>query len=330
MTDNLSDGLNNDLCIDSNNDFLAKCRSINPSAEIDRNKNLETIKEALKIRLLQEEEQLAMLRNRRIKRPAIATALVAAATMMLSVAAYAAVPTIWRYFDTRVVTGEEFVNSFAIGEFDLPDGTTSTGGGIDIDRAALEAAGGGVVIVEVEGEEMIALDELHFDNLDEGLALLKLDNVLIPRDLPEGFAFSRLTFPVNPIYHQYAWGHLPTGENAHVFFSNNEGDVIQMMIAAMCDFHSLAVACDQQGLVINDKSAVLSGIPLSDEQLAAMEGVTIFDGYLFEERPRSVMATRNDGKPHLVVEYNGIVYSFSAESHNVTPWDLVRMAMSMR
>jgi len=307
----------------NNDDFLAKCRSINPAAEVDRNKNLE----AIKIRLMKEEQSI--MKNRRI-RPAIAAALLAG-VMMLSVAAYAAVPAVWRYWDTRVVTGEEFVNYFIIAEFDLPDGTTSVASGIDIDREALTAAGGGVIIVEVEGAEMVFLDELHLDSIDEGIALLELDNVLRPSYLPEGFSFSRFTFPVNPNNHAYSWGDLPTAKTARIYFTNETGNIIAMQIGAMHEYVTLGTSDYHQAFYVDGMQAVLSGGFLSDEQLAAFGGVTLFDGYVFDEsRPQSILAGRNDGLPHLVVTYNGVVYGISTDSPYVTAYDLVMMVQSMQ
>lgn len=270
-----------------------------------------------------------MLGNKKIIRPAIAAALLAG-VMLLSVVAYATAPMVWRYFDTRVVQGEEFVTGFYVVEFELPDGTISQGSGINIDREALEAAGGGAIIVEVEGEEWVILDELHLGNLKDGLALLQLDNVLVPGYLPKGFSFSRFTFPVNPNNHQFTWGDMRADELARIYFNNENGDVITFQIGAMLDNVTLGIANDQQGLEINGKSAVLSGILLNGGQLDALEGVTQFDGYVFDDSPWSILAARNDGRPHLIISHNGIAYSISTDSQYLTGYDLVRMALSMK
>ena len=309
----------------NNEDFLAKCRSIDPSAEVDRGKNLD----AIKTRLKKEEEQNIMSKNKKFRRPAVAAALLAG-LLSLSIAVYAAAPAIWRYFDTRVVQGEEFVNNFFMGEIDMPDGTTSVGIGVDIDREALEAAGGGAVIVEVDGKEWVVLDELYFDNLEDGMALLQLDNALIPRYLPEGFSFSRFIFPVNPNNHQYSLGNLPAAESARVYFSNAYGDEIRLQIGNMPDDHTLGVLDGQQGLIINSMSAVLSNSALNADQLAALENITIFEGEVFDESPFSVSGTNRLGTPQLSVMHNGIAYVFFTESQNVTACDLVRMAASMK
>ena len=306
----------------NNDDFLAKCKSIDPSAEVDREKNLEFIKTKLL-----EEEQFAMMRNKKIKRPAVAAALLAG-VISLSVAAYAAVPMVWQYFDTRVVQGDEFVTDFFRGEITLPDGTTSVGGGINIDREALEAAGGGVIIVEVDGVEEVYLDELHLDNLQDGLDLLQLDNVLLPSYIPEGFSFSRFTFPVNPNNHQYMLGTLPAAENAFISFSNDMGDEINIQIGSMPNV-TLSNLDDQQGFLINGKSAVLDGDPITSEQLDTMEGVILFEEFFFDETLVSFGSSRNDGIPSLNILHNGILYGISPNSTNITSYDLVRMAESM-
>lgn len=68
-----------------NDDFLAMCKSINPSSEVDKAKNLEAIK-------LKLEEQNTM-KNKRIKRP-LAVAAIFAAVMAFSLAVYAVAPVI--------------------------------------------------------------------------------------------------------------------------------------------------------------------------------------------------------------------------------------------
>jgi len=308
----------------SNDAFLAKCKSIDPSAEVNRKKNLDAIKN----RILIEEEQTIMLRNNKMRRPTIAAALLAG-VMLFSVVAYAAAPVIWRYFDTGVVQGDEFVTEFFMGEVDLPDGTTSVGGNINIDREALEAAGGGIVIVEVEGEEWVVLDELHFDDLQDGLAMLQLDNLLLPRRLPEGFSFIRFTFPVNPINHQYMLGNMPAAENAFIYFGNETGDTITIQFGSIPDDVTLGIVEDQQGLVVNGKPAVLGGDTLSESQLAMLENVTLFEGFSFDESLATVGGGSNNGTSHMSLLHNGVLYNILNESQSVTALDLVKMAESM-
>jgi len=302
-----------------NNDvFLAKCKSINPSAEVDLKKSLEAIQD----RLSKEEEQSVMLSNKKIRRPAIAAALIAV-VLSLSVVAYAAVPIIWRHFDTGVVQGEEFVNEFVVAEIDLPDGTVSDVIDINIDREAWEAVGGEPIILEIDGEEWIYLDELNFSNIGDGLALLQLENVVLPNYLPEGFSFSRFTFPVNPKNHEYRLGTIPSAEIAYIFFSNGNDTILLQLSNRGTSRVSPAYWLGQQGVKINGNEAVLSGSLSADE-------------YLRLERTVLTHGT-NDGVsgerdfPFLTMWIGDTAHSLQAMSENVvTLYDLVKMAESMR
>jgi len=304
--------------------FLAECRKIDPSAEVDREKSLD----AIRAQILKEEEQNGMLKNKRFRRPAVAAALLAG-VLSLTAAVYAASPLVWRYFDTSVVQGQEFVTDLFIGEVDLPDGTTSVGGSIKIDREALEAAGGGAVIIDVDGEEWVVLDELHLDSLDEGMELLQLD-ALLPDVLPDGFHFSRFTFSVNPNIHRYAFGEMPAAQSARIYFSNDADEVISFTVNAMPDDMALGILDGQQGLLINGKQAVLSGSILTDEQLASFTGITLLDAESFDTDAPAVAGSHRFGLPHLNVLHDGISYSFFTLSRHVTAYDLVRMAQSMK
>jgi len=274
----------------NNDTFLAKCKSIDPSVEVDRKKNLEAIQN----RILKE-EQSAMLKNKKIRRPVVAAAVIAA-VLSISAVAYAAMPAIWRHFDTAVVQGEEFVNELVVAEVDIPDGTTSVFFDINIDEEALEAADGAPIVIEVDGEEWVYLDELHFDNLEDGLALLQLD-VLLPTYLPEGFSFSRFTFPVNPNNHRYMMGVLPAAQQAIIHYVNEAGDSIVIQIGAVSPDTMLGVSERSQSLTINGKAARLG--------------------------------TGFDGVSSLSVLHNGILYGIWPENDGVTSYDLVRMAESM-
>ena len=308
-----------------NDDFLAKCRSLNPSAEIDREKN----RKIIKTRLL-ERENIDMLKNKRVRRPVVAAAVLAG-ILSLSVIAYAAVPAVWRYFNTEVTQGEEFVTDFWMGEIDLPDGTTSVGGGINIDREALEAAGGGAVIVEVDGEEWVMLDELHIDSIEEGLALLQIENPLIPRLLPEGFAFYRFTFPVNPNIHQYMSGTLPAAKNAFIHYTNGER-TIQLHIVYVGTTSGIKASYDlgQQSLIINGNKVVLSE-SLTDDEFTRIEGVIPYDSSTswddFDSSFGSSPAPWSE-MIFVMIQSNGVLYSLNSE--DVSLYDLVRMAASMK
>jgi len=305
-------------------EFLAKCRNIDPSAEIDRAKNLEHIK----LRLIEEEEKLNMMKPNRLKKPSVVAAALVA-VLSLSVVAYAAAPAIWRHFDTGVVQGEEFVTDFFVAEIDMPDGTTSVGMAIDVDREAHQAADGGAIILEVDGEEWVYLDELHFDNLDDGLALLQIDNLLLPSYLPQGFAFDRLTFPVNPLEHTYMLGIMPAAENAFIYFRNG-GNSIQLQVGTWDSNVAIAAMSDfgQQALFINGNKAVLIGT-LTDNELSMLDGVTLYDESTNWENYDGSFGRGSD--PEVVsvtIISNNVMYSLT--SADVTPYELVKMAASMK
>jgi len=226
-------------------EFLEKCRNIDFSAGCDMEKNLEILKARLS---LDKEENVDMMKNKRFKRP-VAVAAVIAAVLSVSVVAAAAVPMVWRYLDTRVVEGEAFVFDFTVKESEYY-GYTMTG--ISIDRDALEAAGGGAIIVEVEGETRVMLDELHFESTEEAFKLLEIDNPLLPSYLPEGFALERVTFPVSPINHPDQEG---SATVVNIRYTDGE-DVILLMIAAWDESWGISIfAGDQRDITINGHSA---------------------------------------------------------------------------
>jgi len=254
-----------------------------------------------------------------------------AGVLVLSVVGYAAAPAIWRYFNARVIEGEEFVTEFFVGEFDPGDGTTSVGVGIGIDQEAIDAAGGGIIILEVDGEEWVYLDELHFDNIEDGLALLELESVLVPTMLPQGFSFSRFTFPVNPQNHRYRLGIIPTASEAVIYFTNDD-DVIWIQMRQMPEGTTLFAGGDQQKLSINGAMAVLMGGILDDEELAKLDGVTLFDdsGDNTLHFYGAFGGMAQDGQLFINMLRDGIMYGFFTESPSVTPFDLVKMAGSMQ
>ena len=308
-----------------NDDFLAKCRSLDPSSEIDREKN----REIIKARLLKEEENVIMFKNKRIRKPAVVAAVLIA-VMSLSAVVYAAAPMFWRYFDTQVVQGEEFVTGFWMAEMEMPDGTMSVGGGIDIDREALEAAGGGAVIVEVEGEKQVILDELHLDSVEEGLALLQIENPLIPSFIPEGFSFDRFTFRVNPNIHEYMLGTLPAAKNAFIHYSDGD-KAIQFQVSYVGNMMAIMASYDlgQQSLIINGNKAVLSS-GLSEQEISGLEGVTLYDSSTnWDDFGASFGSVDRYGETNMIfIQSGGVLYSIS--SRDVSLYDLVRMAVSMQ
>ena len=314
-----------------NDDFLAKCKKLDPSHGIDFEKNRAIIKTRL------EKENFTMQRHKSMRKLAVVAAVIVG-ILSLSVAAYAAVPAIWRYFDTQVVEGEEFISDLWVAEFDMPDGTTSVGSHINIDREAARAAGG-AVIIEVDGEEWVVLDELTMDNMEDGLALLELENPMLPSFIPEGFAFDRFTFPVDPSRHQFQMGTIPAAEHATVYFTNGS-DTIRMQLLQM-QYRSeagviMAANDGQQALIINGSKAIVIVGGLTAEQIAGIEGVELYDASTnWEDFTTSIHVGINPdipGAPEnqaaLAFVVDGVGYTLRGE--NVSLYDLVRMAASMK
>ena len=301
-----------------NDDFLNKCRSLDPSADIDRERNREIIKSRLSA------EEDVMFKSKRVRRPLLVAAVLAG-ILSVSAVVYAAAPAIFRYFDTRIVEGEEFVHDFWMFDVALTDGTRARGGGIDIDREALEAAGGGAVIVEVYGEEWVMLDELHLDNMADGLALLEVDSPLLPSSLPAGFAFERFTFHVNPNNHRYMSGDMVAAKNAFIQFSDGDGG-IRLEIRHMGDTYIMAID-DQQSLLINGNKAVLSGI-LTNNELSMLEGVALYDlPPRWEGGSFGMTNAPGYDRAFIMILSDGFLYIISSE--DVSLFDLAAMAASM-
>ena len=309
-----------------NDDFLAECRNLDPSATIDREKNRKLIKTRI------DEENVVMFTNKRIRRPAIVAAVLIG-ILSASVAAYAAAPVIWRYFNTEVIQGEEFVNDFWVAEIDLSDGTTSIGSSINIDREALEAAGGGAVVVEVDGEEWIVLDELRLYNIEDGLALLQLENPQLPSFLPEGFAFDRFVFPVDPSIHQYQMAAIPASKHAVVYYSDGENTIRLQMLYLGIET-GLGVPEGQEALYINGNKAIIAAGSLTNAETLNIKGVELYDS----STDRGVFTTASiyiSAAPDtpitetmLMLMIDGVGYNIRGE--NVSIYDLVRMAASMK
>ena len=156
------------------------------------------------------------MKKRRFVKPSIAIAVALIAALSVSVIAFAAAPIIWRYLDTRVVQGEEFLDLFSVRVSE--DGTMSVWS-IVFDSEAIQNADDSAVIVEVDGVTMVLRDELHFNNVEEALNLLSMDNILMPSFLPEGFIFEQATFPINPITHPDE-----LGASGHMFVDYTNGE----------------------------------------------------------------------------------------------------------
>ncbi|MCL2575821.1 MAG: hypothetical protein FWE33_05245 [Defluviitaleaceae bacterium] len=169
---------------ESDNDFLARCKNIDFAAEVNHAQNLESLKAKLNYK------ERADMKERKFKKPVVLAAAVIAA-IMLPVVALAAGP-IWRYLETRVLQGEEYINHFAVR--DLGDGVAVS------EIEFNENANGirGPIRVEIEGREHTLLDTSVFTDLDEALELFAHDNLPTPTYLA-GFDFVSAIFSVCPI-----------------------------------------------------------------------------------------------------------------------------------
>ena len=196
-------------------ELLEKCRKVDFSAEsLNYDKNLEALKSKLaKI----DEESLDMKNTKKIRRSMVVAASLAA-TLSLSVAAFAAAP-LWRQLETRITQGEQYVEHFE--RWVSEDGATMGASSIDPDASV-------PIIIEVDGEEELIMDIHHFDNLNEALSLLAVDDPMLPSYLPEGFTFQRATFSISPIRNPenpYA------ANSVNIVYSNDKGSEIQLLIS---------------------------------------------------------------------------------------------------
>jgi|GEM_PF-5474349 len=163
------------------NEYLAEYRNIDFSAEsVNMEKNLVILK-----------EKLSKKPYRRL-RPSLALVAVLITTLSLSVIAFG--DQAWRYLQTRVIEGEEFVAEFFVRE--AADGSTVESG---IIVGATPEAFSARIVVEVDGQKQVISDRRIFYDLDEALGHLALDNVLLPVYLPESLTFEKAVFLVCPI-----------------------------------------------------------------------------------------------------------------------------------
>jgi len=191
----------------NNDEFFANCKNIDFS-ENSKNyeKNLETLKGKLtKI----DKEENPNMKSRIFKRTIMIAAAIIA-TMSLTVAAFG--ETVWRYLETRVIQGEEYVKHFSIMESE--EGTM---GSIEIDMDSE-----GPIVVEIDGVQSVIRDLRTFDNLDEALEIFLIENPLFPSYLPEGFVFSRAVYEVCPIRNPEEF---LAGRNLNVYYSDGQNEL---------------------------------------------------------------------------------------------------------
>jgi len=197
-----------------NDVFVDKCRHIASSIEVNHEKNLE----AIKSKLLTEKENVDMFRNKKVRRPAVAAAVLVA-VLSISAVVYAAVPIIWRNVDVAVTDGEQYVQSILakISE----DGTHGVVGGYFTENP-------GRVVIDAEGTRTVFNDGVQPHDLEEALAILQLSNVVLPAYLPYGFTVTAFAYPTADFdpYNILAMNHIS------IMYSNKYDDVITLMVAS--------------------------------------------------------------------------------------------------
>ena len=206
----------------SDDDFLAKCRNIDFSADSQKyEENLE----ALKGKLTQANEGRHIMKKSRKFSIAIAAVLVA---LLIPVAAFAAAPAIWEYLTITIVrsNGDAVAVTFDvafdpndINIEDLGDGTFAIQITADINSLTLSAMDDEQVTLHImEGAQIVQLEVQHFYDLDEALNQLEAENPLLPAYLPEGFVFERAMLPINPTE---GIGH----RNLSIFYSDSQNEL---------------------------------------------------------------------------------------------------------
>ena len=179
-----------------NDDFLAKCRNIDFSADSQKyEENLD----ALKGKLTQANEGRHIMKKRKKLPIAIAAVLVA---IMIPVAALAAAPAIREHLTITIIRsdGDGVAIAFDANDLDiehLGDGSVVIQFSTEIDSAMFSEMDDEEIIVRItEGAQIIQMELQHFYDLDKALSHFAAENPLLPSYLPEGFAFVRATFPV--------------------------------------------------------------------------------------------------------------------------------------
>jgi len=136
-------------------------------------------------------EERCSVKNKRMIKPSIAIAAALIATLSLSVVAFG--EPVWRYLQTRVVEGEQYITDYFLKE--SADGYLVAGS-----MTPAEGFEDGRIVVEIEGELHVLRDPLNLTDINEALALFAGDEVpMLPTYLPEGFVFENAQFPVCPI-----------------------------------------------------------------------------------------------------------------------------------
>jgi len=199
-----------------NDAFMDKCRQLTSSIEVDNERSLE----AIKTKLLAETEEgnIDMIKNKKVRRLAVAAAILAA-VLSISAVVYAAVPIIWRNIDVVVSDGEQYIESLIA--------KTSEDGSHVIVGAYFTENSGRVVIDTEDGVRTIFNDGLQPYDLDEALSILQMNKIALPVYLPNGFAITAFAYPFIQNFDPY---NVLTMNHMSIMYSNEYDDVITLMI----------------------------------------------------------------------------------------------------
>jgi len=224
-----------------NDVFMDKCRHITSSIEVDHEKNLKAIRSRLST---EKEEDIDMLKSKKVRRPLVAAAILAA-VLSISTIAYAVAPIIWRNIDATVSDGGQYVESLIakISE----DGSFGIIGGYFAENS-------GRVVIDTDEGRTIFNDGLQPHDLDEALSILQLSNLALPSYLPDGFSITAFAYPNNPDFNPtnvLAMNHMS------IMYSNKHDDVIALMIHAYEEDFVLSASeeNDLSGIEINGREA---------------------------------------------------------------------------
>lgn len=158
-------------------------------------------------------KEITTMKNIKFKKPIVAAAALLLTTLSVGAVAYGS--ELWRQHQTRIVEGHNYVSDFTMKT--SPDGYTISG----IELTGTEM---GRVVVEIDGEEQVMSDPIHFDNLGDALALFAgAETPAVPSFLPDGFEFVRAWMPLNPITNpDLEWA----GTQLYIMFGNASEEIV--------------------------------------------------------------------------------------------------------
>ena len=303
----------------SDEDFLAKCRDIDFSAD---SQNYEENLDALKGKLAQalEKEKYIMNKSRKFRKP---IALIATLVVALSLSVVAFGDTIWNYIEYNIIKGGEHINhlnimSSPVTVVDHEDGH-STAFGITKMELDIDPDAEGPIIVEIEGEEFVLQDTHHFYDLNEALGHFSGENPLLPAYLPDSFAFERATFTVSPVRHP---DDSSASNSVRIFYGNGQ-DQLSVNITNFTDEVILVPATGNE-ISLEDFDIDTEGLNL---EAISFYFIMMSDSNEIEKIEINDQATFVSDEM-LVLSIGNTVYTFSSDS--LTNEQLIQIAESLQ